>query len=387
MAFIRKRPRKDGGCSYSVVFTYGENQTQTSLTYPNSLESAEKAKKLIEAVGAERAMDILGVERDDQPAAEGMTVTQWLTHYVDHLSGRDRGTITKYRAYIRNDIAPILGDIPLTQLAREDMARWVQWMESSGALNRDGTRRPASAKTIANKHGFISAALAAAVPRYISSNPAADPRLPEGDPREADEDMLFLSHRDFDLLLEATTEYWQPMMEFMVASGCRWGEVSGLRPSDVNRADNTVRIRRAWTYSECSGYRLKKPKGKSRRTINIPARILDKLDYSGEWLFTNSGRGSRNRGGPVRYPNFRHNVWDRAVARAGLNPKPTPHDLRHTCASWMIAQRVPLPTIQAHLGHESITTTIRVYGHLDRTSFAEAAAAVEGILSPSGSLD
>src|SRR5690606_24961971 len=104
----------------------------------------------------------LGVERHDQPATEGMTLTQWLTHYVDHLSGIEPGTIKKYRAYIRNDIAPMIGDIPLAQLEREDLARWVHWMESSGALNRDGTRRPAAAKTIRNKHGFLSEALAAA---------------------------------------------------------------------------------------------------------------------------------------------------------------------------------------------------------------------------------
>ena len=39
------------------------------------------------------------------------------------------------------------------------------------------------------------------------------------------------------------------------------------------------------------------------------------------------------------------------------------HDLRHTCASWMIQAGVPMPVIQQHLGHESIQTTIGVYGN------------------------
>jgi integrase len=48
--------------------------------------------------------------------------------------------------------------------------------------------------------------------------------------------------------------------------------------------------------------------------------------------------------------------------KAGLTKSPRVHDLRHTCASWMIAAGVPLPIIQQHLGHESIQTTIGVYG-------------------------
>jgi integrase len=46
----------------------------------------------------------------------------------------------------------------------------------------------------------------------------------------------------------------------------------------------------------------------------------------------------------------------------------------------MIAAGVPLPVIQAHLGHESITTTVGIYGHLDRTSHAQGAAAISAAL-------
>ena len=62
----------------------------------------------------------------------------------------------------------------------------------------------------------------------------------------------------------------------------------------------------------------------------------------------------------------------KAIA-AGLTKSPRVHDLRHTCASWMIVAGVPLPVIQQHLRHESIQTTIGVYGHLARRG-AQAAA-------------
>ncbi|SKQ12340.1 tyrosine-type recombinase/integrase [Mycobacteroides abscessus] len=78
----------------------------------------------------------------------------------------------------------------------------------------------------------------------------------------------------------------------------------------------------------------------------------------------------------MRAPNFRANVWTPAVERAGSDPKPRIHDMRHTCASWLIAAGVPLPVIQQHLGHESITTTVNTYGHLERSSMKAAADAI-----------
>jgi integrase len=48
----------------------------------------------------------------------------------------------------------------------------------------------------------------------------------------------------------------------------------------------------------------------------------------------------------------------------------------------MIQAGVPLPVIQQHLGHESIQTTIGVYGHLDRRSAQAAADAIGSALPP-----
>jgi integrase len=98
-----------------------------------------------------------------------------------------------------------------------------------------------------------------------------------------------------------------------------------------------------------------------------PAAILDKLGYSHEGLFTNRD------GGPVRYAGSRRRVWDKAVARAKLDPAPTPHDLRHTCAPWMLNAGVPVPVVSLHLGHESIKVTVDIYGDIDRTSARSAA--------------
>jgi integrase len=135
------------------------------------------------------------------------------------------------------------------------------------------------------------------------------------------------------------------------------------------------------------GFQLGPPKSKrSVRTIDVAATTLAKLDLTGEWVFTNSGR-STNGGpdDPVRGPNLYTNVWVPAVDAAtdkGLTKRPRIHDLRHTNASWLIQAGIPLTVIQRHLGHESIQTTSDRYGHLDRASSRVVAEVVGKALMP-----
>jgi len=367
VATIRERKRRDGTVAYAVIYT--AEGRQTSDTLPD-LKSAQRYRDMVNALGGIKAREAAGFGKPKRAEPVGMTLGEWLNRYIDSRTGVTKATLYDYRSYLRNDIAPTIGLIPLSQLSRDDIGSWVQGLVSKGTVEK-----PVAGKTIANKHGFLSAALnAAVIAEKIAGNPAAGTRLPATERP----DMVFLSEEEFAAIREEIPAYWRPLAQFLVASGARFGEVSALKPSDVNRKTNIVRIRRAWkrTY-ETGGYELGPPKTKkSRRDLNIDAFVLDMLDYSGEWLFTNSGRGGRNRGGPVRVSSFRANVWRPAVKRAGIDPAPRVHDLRHTCASWLIAAGRPLPSIQEHLGHESIEVTVGVYGHLDRSSGEAVAAAL-----------
>lgn len=361
MATVRLRQRKDGSVYTQVRYRLDGVESSASF---NDHAEAMRFCELATRAGPAKAIEVWRVERN---LAAGMTVEEWLAHHIDHLTGVTKTTLWDYRSYVRNDIKQSLGAIPLAALSRDDIARWVQDMAATGAAG----------KTIANKHGFLSAALGAAVKAgRISSNPAAGTRLPETEKPE----MVFLSREEFAQLLAAVREPWRPLVEFLVASGARFGEAAALKPGDVDRTAGTVRIQRAWkrTYAK-GGYELGPPKTKkSVRTINVPASVLGKLDYSHEWLFVN------RIGAPVRVVGFRNRVWYPALERAKLKRKPRVHDLRHTHASWLIADGIPLPVIQRRLGHESIQTTVDVYGHLDRESDEAAATAIAAALNLGG---
>jgi len=369
MASLRTRHRKDGTNFYSVL--YRLNGKQSSLSF-DDFTSASRFCNLANKFGPENALATL---TDASP--DSQTVEEWITHYIDHTTGIQPDTVTKYRAYLRNDIAPVLGGIPLTALSRDHVAKWVNTMHEP-----DDHGRRAKAKTVANKHGFLAGALNAAVPKHIPANPCIGIRLPREEVPEA----VFLTEEQFAKLLAAVTEPWRLLVEFLVASGCRLGEALALRPGDVDRDAGTVSITRAWKYDSVAGYFLGPPKTpKSRRTINVDVPTLDKLDYSHEYLFVN------REGGPVRGGGFNKRVWAPALKRAwpsvgsegerATNPaagvlRPRVHDLRHTSASWMIKNGTKLPVIQRHLGHESIQTTIDRYGHLERDAMEDAARAI-----------
>jgi integrase len=364
VAFIRERTRKDGSPYYSVTYRVGgRGSRQSSTSFPDE-KQARNFCAMVDQFGVEKALEKAEIRETARNALSTLTVAEFLDRHIKGLSGVEKKTVSEYSRYLTRDIEPVLGAIPLAKLTREDIALWVTAMFEEGAAGG----------TIQNKHGFLSGALKRAVEEgHVAANPCQGVRLP----RTEEVEMTFLTRDEYQTFKSYFSDYYKPLLEFLVASGCRASEALALKPFDVDRVNGTVRITRAWKRAG-SGYELGPPKTtKSRRTINVPLSVLDQLDYSHEWLFVGSN------GGPVRLYSWRANVWIKTRAKAiddGFKKKPRIHDMRHTCASWMINANVPLPTVQAHLGHESIKTTVDRYGHLDRANHAAAADAIGKML-------
>ena len=131
-----------------------------------------------------------------------------------------------------------------------------------------------------------------------------------------------------------------------------------MRATDVDLDAGTCRIARAWKRSEQGWESVRRRRGGRCAPSTCPRlrstwRGAVTAD-GGEYMFVN-GAGS-----PVRQQNFFNEAW--SEARKALAPKtPRIHDLRYTCASWMIGAGVPLVVVSRHLGHEDITTTANTY--------------------------
>ena len=126
MASIRRRTRAGGSESWAVLYRLDGKQSSVSF---EDFESADAFRKLADKFGPEKALASLRAD----PTLNTITVTEWLQHYIEHLTGLKKSTLYDYNSYLRNDIGPALGALPLQSLTREDVARWVNSMAAKGS--------------------------------------------------------------------------------------------------------------------------------------------------------------------------------------------------------------------------------------------------------------
>ncbi|PSR63950.1 site-specific integrase [Nocardia nova] len=383
MSSLRIGTRRDGSTYTQILFREFDpakgRKVQSSLSFDEHAD-AVRWQKILDQVGPEQTRKMLAVE-DTERAKDVVTLATFAPTYIAGRTGVEKATRDRYTSYLENDMGA-LADLPLEALCaasadeNSPVQDWVNDMEADGA----------SGKTIANKHGFLSGCLKAAVKRrLIPFNPCEDTKLP---PRHYEP--CFLEPEEFDLLYDAVPKRWRPMVLFLVTTGVRYSEATALHVRDFGAAvldsngepeSYTCRVARAWKYTGTAEKRLGGPKSKRGiRTINVPAETVAKLGLenraAGELLFPTQN------GGRISSQLFHNKCWRTAVEKlaAEVGKRPRPHDLRHTCASWMINNGAELTDVQGHLGHESITTTVGVYGHLDRRSGKRASTAISKAL-------
>jgi integrase len=148
-------------------------------------------------------------------------------------------------------------------------------------------------------------------------------------------------------------------MELGMQAGLRFEELAGLHGHRVDWLRGRIEVVDVMTRN---GLRQWPKSRKSHRTVPVPPGLLEEMSKLMAGRDRESLVFTAPEGGPVSYANFRNRVWYPAVAAAGIRQFP-PRVMRHTAASWLVQDGVPLYDVQALLGHESFATTQR-YAHL-----------------------
>lgn len=394
------RSAATGVVTYRVRFRIAGVQRQE--TFPD-VDSAYEFKRSVDTIGGAAAVKVLRARHNTDETMP--TLREWTEKYLDPasglLTGIEPGTRDGYRRSAANSWLITLGDYPVDAIQQENVGQWLSWQEQQESKRAGGkTGALVAPKTIRNYHSLLSSVLAAAVTKGLrADNPAYRTRLPEGLRREG----VFLSADEFSTLLYFIPDYYEGLVMFLAGSGARWGEATAITWGDLTppkppRAGNphgspaTIRIDKAWKKSTNGAPVLKQPKSRmSRRTISLPPDVIAAMGTPGpanQLVFKGELSGTH-----LWYGFVRSRVWEPAVKKAMdrdiceqagltvLERHPTIHDLRHSHASWLIADGKPLPYIQARLGHENITTTIGTYGHLVPDAHQQMADSIGNTLS------
>lgn len=330
-----------------------------------------------------------GSHRD--PRSGRMKVREWWAHWAPTRVIEDN-TRAAYDSQWRNHIEPRWGDERLDMIGTDDIEAWIAQMLADGV----GTSTVRSAGAL-----FLELLTSAATRRpssLIAVNPGVGVKLPRA-PRKTER---FLDDAEYGRLLDGAVidgetvdgfgEPWRTLVAFLCHTGLRWGEMAGLDVTNVDFLRRQVRVRGVLTETR-GHFRFKSyPKSAAGwRTVPIPAEVVDMLaahlkvrpavaltlpDERGRSV-TRTLLFTGLKGAPLAR-NWNARTWKPKVTALKLAaPTPTPHDMRHTFASWLVQDGVDLRVVQALLGHESITTTER-YAHLAPDAGERAVKALEG---------
>ncbi len=154
------------------------------------------------------------------------------------------------------------------------------------------------------------------------------------------------------------------LLALMAGTGLRPSEALALRPGDLNLRERSVRVERAM---DLDG-RVKPTKTEETRSVDLSDTLIRRLSDYAIWLGAEavaSGREASpwlfpgDQWGPLLEGHVRK-LFERVLRKAEL-PHFRVYDLRHTFASVLLSEGVPLLYVSNQLGHSKPTTTLRYY--------------------------
>ena len=245
-------------------------------------------------------------------------------------------------------------------------------------------------KTLSNKtaleyHRLIRTVLAQAEKEMlVPYNAAAKATPPKQQHKEAD----YYQPQELAAILDALdTEplKWRLMVHLLIVTGCRRGEIAGLKWDKVDFQRRTVRIDSTLLYSSRHGIYEDTTKTGNVRLLHLPEETIQLLRaWRTEYLTMQLANGDRwensgyifvkDNGAPMN-PDSITGWLAKFSKRHGL-PHIHPHAFRHTVASVLIAADTDVVTVSKQLGHANATITESIYAHMIEENKARAAECI-----------
>ena len=326
-------------------------------------------------------------ERGGRPPAD-IPVYDYLVSYLKRVEPElQKNTIVSYRSMTNGKIRRYFQRRPqltVGNLKPQDIQDFYQSLFADGVV----------ANTVIHYHALLRRAFQQAFKEErIDANPFDRVGRPKKNKFHGEN---YTQEELLTLLNLARGDVIYPAILLAGAMGLRRSEALGVRWSRIDWEKRTVLLDTKIVEYRENGKKKVEPveemKNKSsRRTLPLPDPVVEMLQVQKEHreVYRKMFQGSYstqyldyvcvNQLGELLRPSYVTDHFRELLEKYGLRHIRF-HDLRHTFASLLINQDVPLINVSNFLGHSDLSTTANIYAHLDKASKQASAAVISDIL-------
>lgn len=298
----------------------------------------------------------------------------WLKDYAE--INIKPSTLYGYKSCLNAHILPRFKDYKLSDITVYKLEKFYNDLRKTKSLNPDsnGNHNLLSEAVVRHQHSLLCVMLNTAVKwDFINFNPCLKLTKP---PTVTRKEMKFYDEEELKKLfqhLEYENLTFKTAIYLLTLGGMRRGECLGLFWEHVDFEKKTITIKNNLLNIREKGVYLDTPKTKkSKRTISLPdicfdllkklkaKQELEKEMFSNDWMDTEFV--FKDEYGNYYNPSRLSRQWVLFQKKHNLKHIRL-HDLRHTCATYLLSHNVPIATVSKKLGHSNIYTTLDVYTH------------------------
>lgn len=319
-------------------------------------------------VAAKRARDEArhAVNRGTYVAPQALTVGDYLDQWIKaHEVELKPSTAASYRANIERYLRPAIGHERLQSLSPSRLSIVFRELYETGG--KDG--KPLSPRTVEFARAVLRRAMAdAVVDRQIEVNPVIGTKRPKVvKPKHST-----WTGAQLRTFLDSIEEgdRWAPLWLLAAATGMRRGELLALRWSDLDLDEAVARVERSVAQvGQVLNYTT--PKNHERREVSLDGRtvgalrawrkvqLAERMAWGAAYRDTQGLVFTWEDGRPI-LPDYVTRTFGTLTAGRAI-PRLKLHELRHTHATMLLRDGIPVHVVAKRLGHKDPSVTLNVY--------------------------
>ena len=276
--------------------------------------------------------------------------------------GEHKPTTVAFNKHISNVIVDYFSGKAIQTISGTDIQKYLIYLRTT---YKTAQGKPLAPKTIRHHYATLANVFSFAVRQeIITKNPMDKVDCPKT-PRKKVDAFTEEQARSFFGYLDECPMDFRCMLNLLITTGMRRGELMGLQWGDIDFDDCVISVNRNVTYTPDSGIVVSTPKTEcSVRQIpvmpSVAAVLMEYRNGAEKWkendfLFPKDGNPSL-----ARDPNSITRRVKRFMKLHDL-PDMSPHDLRHSCATLLLSNGADIKSVQEILGHSNASTTLNFY--------------------------